>query len=77
MTRTALTIKQAPTVAHTGPYTLTKVPVSIKTRITTRKFRCGYKALEALKALQGKMKSAEWYGADVSDANGVELGVLE
>ncbi len=65
-------VLHSPTTANPGPYTLSKVPVSLKRKTVRKSFACPFKALEALRSL--KLKRSEWYGADVCDANGVKLG---
>jgi len=58
-----------------GPFWLSKVPVSLKRKTVRKSFRCGYKAVEALRKL--KLDRADWYGADVADSNGTVVAELE
>jgi hypothetical protein len=58
-----------------GPFHLTKVPVSLKRRVTSKKYGCPHRAVADLRKL--KLKREEYYGAEVTDDNGVKLAELE
>ena len=63
------------TTALKSPFTLTKVAISLAKPCTRKRFVCGYKAVEALRTM--KLNPETFYGADVTDDNGVVVAELE
>jgi hypothetical protein len=64
------------TTALRGPFILTKVPISLKEKISRKKFSCGYKAMAELQKLTN-LDPKRYYGADVVDSRGLVVAEVE
>jgi hypothetical protein len=58
-----------------SPFTMFKVPVDIRRPIVRKKFRCGHQAVAALRKL--RLDPDHYYGAEVTDNNGIKVAEIE